>query len=355
MCVALAVIVASTRFLFQPILFSYFFLALTVWVLERPRLLREKRALARTAELASPTGDQRCYWVLPALVALWANLDNWFLLGPVTVGLYLLGECLQHWIVTAKVDHQQRPQGSLKTLSFVFVASLAAGLLNPFHVHAYMLPPQLGLFSESAEILQQPGSYFAMAFASPLDLHGYYFNSGIGLSVAGLGFFLLLSFGIVSLILAGQRRWARLPLFSVFALLSCWHARAIPFFAIVAGPIVALNWLDAASTRCGATPLTIGPWMRWLILGRGLSLAIIVVLLLASVPGWLQARPFVLRRMGWGIQPEPSLIRAARQLASWRDRGLLPEKRELVQYQPGPGQLLLLLLPRSKDVLRSSH
>ena len=307
-----------------------------------------KAALAGTAAPPNPAADRTCWWVLPALVVLWVNLDSWFLLGPLTVGLYLLGEILQHWINGARVNHQEAAPGSLKALSFVFAASLAAGLLNPFHVHAYTLPPQLGLFSEGAEILQQPGSYFAVAFVAPLDLHGFYFNSGIGLSAAGLSFFLLLLLGIVSLVLAGQQRWPRLPLFTVYALLACWHARAIPFFAIVAGPILALNWLDAISARSRAMPLTSGPWTRWLVLGRGLSLVAILVLLLASVPGWLQVRPHVLRRIGWGIQPEASLVRAARQMADWRDRGLLPDNVNWCNTNPDLANYAYFFCPGQK-------
>jgi hypothetical protein len=41
-------------------------------------------------------------WLLPPLFALWVNLDGWFLLGPLCVGLHLLGEVLQDAVGPAR-------------------------------------------------------------------------------------------------------------------------------------------------------------------------------------------------------------------------------------------------------------
>ena len=80
-----------------------------------------------------------------------------------------------------------------------------------------------------------------------------YFHPGFGLSAAGLAYFPLLLLGIVSFVLAargpggartliGWRLFVWLPL----ALLSLMNVRGIAFFAIVAGPVTALNLADAA-------------------------------------------------------------------------------------------------------------
>ena len=63
--------------------------------------------------------------------------------------------------------------------------------------------------------------------------------------------------------------WTRLPsAWTAFALLSLYHARAIPFFAVVAGPITALNFLDYAAVRLGPTLLVKGAWARWSVISR---------------------------------------------------------------------------------------
>ena len=41
LCAALAMLVISGRVYLQPVLLSYLFLGMTLWLLERPRLLRE--------------------------------------------------------------------------------------------------------------------------------------------------------------------------------------------------------------------------------------------------------------------------------------------------------------------------
>src|SRR5262249_30380666 len=79
----LALLAVSTRFFLQPLVVSYLFLGLTLYLLTR--------AEAQPAAAAPP----RSLWLLPPLFALWVNLDAWFFLGPLCVGLWLLGACLQ--------------------------------------------------------------------------------------------------------------------------------------------------------------------------------------------------------------------------------------------------------------------
>ena len=323
LCTTLAVVVLSPRLNLQPFLLSYFCLGLTLWLLERPRLLRETRAAAGTP---APTAgrDQRSWWLLPVLFALWVNLDSWFLLGPLVVGIYWLGEVLQQTVGPKRTGTDEAPAGSATTLGLVFAAGLAACLLNPNHIHAFTLPAQLGL-SEAASILRNVGQ-FAPAFASPVVIGGTYFHPHIGLSVAGLSYFVLLLLGLVSLFL-GTPHWGRRLLFAALAALSLWNASVIPFFAIVAGPTLALNLLDAHTARAANQLLgmrTTPAAPRWLVAGRFLSILALLLLLVASVPGWLQARPYNQRRVGWGLDPDPSLKAAAQTIAGWRKQHLLP-------------------------------
>ena len=90
----------------------------------------------------------------------------------------------------------------------------------------------------------------ALYLLSPTE--GLYFYPGTGLSAAGLAYFPLALLGIVSFASAQWRgcwRWGRVLLWGAFFALSLWHARAIPFFAVVAGPITSLNFLDFAAKR----------------------------------------------------------------------------------------------------------
>src|SRR5438445_633394 len=47
------------------------------------------------------------WWLVP-LFAAWANLDNWFLLGPLTVAAYLAGETGQYFFVRPESGQDPR-------------------------------------------------------------------------------------------------------------------------------------------------------------------------------------------------------------------------------------------------------
>src|SRR5437762_2771982 len=66
---ALAVLVMSPRFVLAPFIVSLLFLGVTWYVLTLP-----------------PARYPRAIWWLPALFVLWVNTDQWFVLGPLTVG-----------------------------------------------------------------------------------------------------------------------------------------------------------------------------------------------------------------------------------------------------------------------------
>jgi hypothetical protein len=65
-----------------------------------------------------------------------ANLDAWFILGPIVLGLCWAGAGLTRWFPNAKVV-------PARTLGLVFGASVLACLLNPYHVRVFQLPPEL--------------------------------------------------------------------------------------------------------------------------------------------------------------------------------------------------------------------
>ena len=71
-----------------------------------------------------------------------------------------------------------------------------------------------------------------------------------GANVAGIAYYLLLLLGLVSF---GARfgKWSggRLLLWIGFAALSATNTQLFPFFAVVAGPITALNFQDWIAER----------------------------------------------------------------------------------------------------------
>src|SRR5207302_5031756 len=105
-CTGLALLAMSTRLLVQPMTVSLVFLGLTLF------LLHYRTAEQEVAETHGPERRRqtpavrpgRHLWALPVLFAVWANVDGWFLLGPILVFLYWLGECLERFLVVGEPE-----------------------------------------------------------------------------------------------------------------------------------------------------------------------------------------------------------------------------------------------------------
>jgi tetratricopeptide (TPR) repeat protein len=313
-CTALALLAAGTRLLLQPVTVSYLFLALALWLLH-PGTKAEGRS---AEELPPPSGSGLLrLWPLLVLFVLWANVDGWFVLGLATVALTWLGRLLD---IASRREGGQGNSVVLPTSYLVLSLALLAGacLLNPSGVGAFRLPQGLAWWGPAQQMTSPfQGAYFA----------------GVGLSPAGLAYFPLLLLGLVSFVLNLPRwRWSRFLPWLGLALLSAVQARAIPFFAVVAGPALAWNLQEALADRSGAREDRL--WRQGLVLGRALAVLAGLALLVCAWPGWLQATPAEAIKVGeprrWAVETHPSLERGAEVTRRWHEQGKLgPDARGL--------------------------
>ncbi len=328
-CTALAILVVSPRICFymQSTCLSFLFLGITICLLT-----------------AVGTGEKRWWWLLPPLFALWVNCDSWFFLGPLTVALYLAGEWIQQWLAG-------EPASNLRTLGLVLVVGVAACLVNPHHVHVLELPPEFGL-TAAGDLLEQDQQFYPL-FLSPLGKN--YYQPFFGLSAAGLAYWPLLLLGLASFVpVVNRALWPRLLVWLGFALLSLYNWRAIPFFAIVAGPITALNWQDFAVARFGPEPRLTRGWRTWAMAGRVLTLVLGLVLLIVTVPGWLQRSRPTFHRIDWSVQVDPSLQGMAEAIHSWREAGLLKDEPNWFSMYPDTANYLAWFAPGERMFLDQS-
>ena len=112
----LALLVLGPWLAFRPLCASYLFLVLTLWLLTRDK--------------QSDRPIPRLYAPLFLLFLLWVNIDGWFFLGPMTVGLFFLGEFLPRGSPAHEPDQR-------KTLGLALLVALAACLINPQHVMVF--------------------------------------------------------------------------------------------------------------------------------------------------------------------------------------------------------------------------
>ncbi|HYH65156.1 MAG TPA: hypothetical protein VD866_10720 [Urbifossiella sp.] len=296
-CVMLAVTAMAPRLLLQPAVVSFLLLAACLWCL---------------------TAGGRALRAVPVFVAVWVNADGWFFLGPLLLGLFAVGRRLE------PVRPEPWPR-------WLVPATLAACLLSPNHVRALTLPTELSPaawgFADDPRL--------AWLFASPWTL-----DALRGFSLAAMAFFALLALGAASFVRNPRalRSW-RGPVWLLFAALAAWQARLIPFFAVVAGPVAALNLGEVVSPRPR--------------LGR------VVVLLAAAALvglGWygkLTGFPVRDRGAAWGIHADPTLEHTARGLAEARAAGQFPADAAVFTSHPDVGHYLAWFAPGERASIDS--
>ncbi len=321
-CTALAVLAMVPRLLLQPALFSFLFLGVTLYLLtrrERTEALVPDKKKSRTPAPPPWQGDaaDRPLWLLVPLFALWVNLDSWFFLGPLAVALSLLGEVVREW--TASGGREGPRPGGWRPLAAVLVVGSLACLLSPHHVNALRLPAEIGAGATLAPL--QRDDLFRRMLSSSWASE---FVEREAKSVAGVAFYVLTALGLLSFVLNfSAGRWGRLFLWAALFALASYHARAIPFFAVVGGPIAALNLQEYAVRAYGAAPRVTGLAWQWSILGRVLTGLACVALLFLAWPGWVLSFTSESRRVGLSAEPDPSLVKLAEALRTLRQDGVL--------------------------------
>lgn len=303
-CTGLALLAMSPRLYLQPVVFSFLFLGLTLWYLECAA--REPGADEKGRR---PVG----LWWLPLLFVLWANTDGWFLVGLVAVALYVAGEALQ-----ARLSPGGAAPGSVRRLGLVLGLSAAACLLNPSLYHVFLDWPAELSFMRPIPLLAQDNEFRGI-FLSPFD-RLYWQNASFGASVAGLAFFPLVLLGILSFAVNRRGwRWSRALTWLAFFGLAAWRLPAVPFFAVVAGPITALNFQDAVALRRREEGEPARESLGWGAIIRAAVLAglLVTVLKLLTVPEvWLRLRmPDYPTQLAFPAVPWTFLVFAAVVLA----------------------------------------
>jgi hypothetical protein len=278
-CTSLALLTISLYLQLQPATVSYLFLALVL------------------AFLGAATVRERFFRSLTvaALFVAWVNVDHWFLLGLGVVALVWLGEVLDAAFV-AESSPRSWPVVLLRRgLSFLVLA--AACLLNPSVRNVFLWNPAA----------HAAGSPFASAY-----------HARIGWSPASLAYFFLLGLSLISFVALPKWRWRRFLPWLGLALSSAWEARAVPFFAVVAGPVLAQNFQDILAYRF---PWPSGEAERALLqrLGQALTGMLVLVLIVCAWPGWLLTPPYGPR--SWAFDLPPSLERGAVAVRRWHEEG----------------------------------
>lgn len=332
---ALAILAASTLFNLQPVILSFLFLALTLYFLQRGGgwLFSVKER-----PIPDPV-TWKAYWPILVLFVLWVNLDEWFVLGPLTVALYLAGQALQQSFPTLPAPRR----GEVRALGITLLAGLAVCLVNPFHIQAFRLPTLLG-WSSTAALMREDPDMQALVLA-PLD--GVNFEAE-KLQAAHLAYFVLAAGLMASFAVnTGGFRWWRALLAGVLLVLSLFAQRMVPFFAVVAGPILALNAQEAA-VRMRRSNMRHDPGA---VLGRAFGLLLLLALLATAWPGLLHGKSFERRRFSLQDDLDPALRHVALRLQELHNDGVLGNDARVYNYAATVGDAMAWYAPDVKSYI----
>lgn len=316
-----AALLASAPWLaLQPVLLSLLGVLLTLYLMERPQLVEASRA-ARARK-------QR--WLVLPLFALWANLDGWFVLGPLVVGLYALGEAMRG----GGADRRSE----FSPLAWLTLAGFVACLCTPYHYRTFAWPTPLGITPAERAWRHDPlgrdlvvspfGARFVASpiFASP-GAWAYYL-----LAIVGAGSFLS---SVRTL------RPGRLLVWLALAALSIYQARTIPFFAVAGTALLALNLQDGMAARQSSEMS-----LRLRNAARASGLIAGLALVVLAWPGWLQPAPY--RPRGWTLKPDGSLVRMAHHLQRLHAEKCFPPDRFALTFSPEVAHYLAWFCPAEK-------
>ncbi|HEY2911625.1 MAG TPA: hypothetical protein VGI99_15340 [Gemmataceae bacterium] len=305
-CVLVGVLAMSPRLLLQPTIASLLLLAGTLCCLR---------------------AGGKALRIVPLLIAVWVNVDAWFVLGPALVGLFWLGR---------RID--PNPAAIAPWPKWFVPAALGACLLSPHHIFALRLPMELSPAVWMSAFRSDPR--FAGVFAHPW--HWGPLGAAGGYSPAAWAFFALLALGIVSF--AANRPAVRSWRFAVwlpFAALAAWQVRLIPLFAIVAAPIAAINLGEIVRNGANARP------------GRLLAIAGVLALLTVNWFNGLAGTIARDRTPAWAVYSDPTLERAAKGIVGWRHANGIPTEARIFATHPDVGHYLAWHAPGERYFLDS--
>lgn len=284
---ALAVIASGTSVPLRPAILAYPLLALTAVILFRP-----------TSPERTPW---QSHWVLLPLFALWANLNEWFVLGPALLALFVLGQLL----TTGR-----------KGIAWLGLAMAGFGvcLLNPYLFRVFQLPPELALWGVPGPLLEESAVRFSNI---RVYSNTFVFPAKGTINPAAVAFALLSVISLATIARSARiSRFTRLLIWVLFFALAVVHARAMPFFAIISTILAGISFQPLP----GEVSATNQRGPRWYV---GLGLILLgVAFVLSSWTGWLQTPPYGPR--SWSVEPDPGLRKAAEQICVWRAEGKIP-------------------------------
>jgi len=267
-------------------------------------------------------------WFLVPLFALWANIEESFLMGLAILAAAAVGRLLdgRNAVVfdETPAGAADGAEGSKKTgerrpakaaTGFVVLAlSAAAVLVNPFTFRAYLsaLEPYFDLLNPSAAVTTTDRlSFFGKGIQLQAGPDYWYFPAF---------YLVVLAVGIGSFLLNARRfTWVRFLPFAVMAVIWGIFMRTNLQFGLVFAMVLALNGQEWYLDRFGAQGRLGNAWAIWSTGGRLVTLGLLFFMVIKDITGWRNTLPEI--RFGLGFRADDFAFDAADFLNSHNEIG----------------------------------
>src|SRR5262249_11881104 len=209
-CTALALLAVGVSLDYGPAVLSYLFLA-TALLLLRPRGASGSGGAARLLR----------GWPMLVLFAVWANTGAWAVLGLAVVALVIVGRFLDRLLF----HEPEASEFAVEAMASLVLAAVGCAL-TPSIGRGFALPPELACL------------FTASSTGNQVTWPRYF--KEVGWSPAGMAYWALLALGLASSGLnSPQMRLGRLLPWAALAGLGVFQVKVVPFFAVVAVPVLA--------------------------------------------------------------------------------------------------------------------
>jgi tetratricopeptide (TPR) repeat protein len=315
----LAVLAMSNRFLLQPQSVSVAGLVILLWLIHGRQALRPNRYWPG--------------WPLIALFLIWANVDQWFILGLAVTALSYLGQSLD--------DRRENPIRIALLRGAVSIAILAVVCcISVSNFDGFRIPAEL-----RAAIVSTKSIDIGPAIHSPF--HPTYLAIFSDNSSA-LAYFPLLAISALSFLLTRKASsWSWFLPWVLLAVVSALEARTIPFFAVVAGPATARNIQTVFAFRSDSPSRKWTRVLGWFAGGVGAT-----VFLVSAWIGLLQGPPYEPRR--WSVEMPSALTEGANYLRSAHATGLWPPETKTLHVSADTFGAFAWLIPEDGRIQNDS-
>ena len=263
---------AVTKPTVDPRTWGLFFLALQIFLLHSGVNLGRGRAL----------------WILPFVFALWANVDESFVVGVMLQAAWTLGYVIQH-VITPRDRKAAGAPGVVPVVGVLLVGALAT-LANPSTYHAWLLSIEnyqsalVRMFGGDAGLLTRDRiGFFGQRSSEVLDAIG-----GAGTARTQVAFYLLTVWVGLIFFAINWRRFS-LGRFLAFVLASVLWASQITFgvfFGVVFAACLALNGQEWYQGQFGTEGRVGLGWKLWSDGGRSITILGLFSLLAIAITGY---------------------------------------------------------------------